>query len=302
MMPDPSSGDDAQGASDDGRSLFCDMQRAPRGSTCGLPFAYAACRAACGCDFACVFVCGMPCACTPVRSPVCYTPRRGRAAEKMLVPRSASCPLPDAARCGGDTAAEACAATLRVSSFAACRALALVFAARFAMPRGVGVRLRRGSCRGRHPVRCRDAARYGGDAAAEACAATLRVSSFAACRALALVFAARFAMPRGVGVRPRRGSCRGRHPVRCRDAARYGGDAATEAGFGGCGVRRGTLFARLAGGAAVLANGGGEDGGVPCNVREVALRIGIRLLGPEENAARAGAGICGIGTHAGIRL
>ena len=47
-------------------------------------------------------------------------------------------------------------------------------------------------------------------------AATLRVSSFAACRALALVFAARFAMPRGVGVRPRRGSCRGRHPVRCR--------------------------------------------------------------------------------------
>ena len=246
MMPDPSSGDDAQGASDDGRSLFCDMQRAPRGSTCGLPFAYAACRAACGCDFACVFVCGMPCACTPVRSPVCDTPRCGRAAAKRLVPRSASCPLPDAARCGGDTAAEACAATLR--------------------------------------------------------AATLRVSSFAACRALALVFAARFAMPRGVGVRPRRGSCRGRHPVRCRDAARYGGDAAAEAGFGGCGVRRGTLFARLAGGAAVLANGGGEDGGVPCNVREVALRIGIRLLGPEENAARAGAGICGIGTHAGIRL
>ena len=241
MMPDPSSGDDAQGASDDGRSLFCDMQRAPRGSTCGLPFAYAACRAACGCDFACVFVCGMPCACTPVRSPVCDTPRCGRAAAKRLVPRSASCPLPDAARCGGDTAAEACAATLRVSSFAACRALALVFAARFAMPRGVGVR-------------------------------------------------------------PRRGSCRGRHPVRCRDAARYGGDAAAEAGFGGCGVRRGTLFARLAGGAAVLANGGGEDGGVPCNVREVVLRIGIRLLGPEENAARAGAGICGIGTHAGIRL
>ena len=135
MMPDPSSGDDAQGASDDGRSLFCDMQRAPRGSTCGLPFAYAACRAACGCDFACVFVCGMPCACTPVRSPVCDTPRCGRAAAKRLVPRSASCPLPDAARCGGDTAAEACAATLRVSSFAACRALALVFAARFAMPR-----------------------------------------------------------------------------------------------------------------------------------------------------------------------
>ena len=139
MMPDPSSGDDAQGASDDGRSLFCDMQRAPRGSTCGLPFAYAACRAACGCDFACVFVCGMPCACTPVRSPVCDTPRCGRAAAKRLVPRSASCPLPDAARCGGDTAAEACAATLRVSSFAACRALALVFAARFAMPRGVFV-------------------------------------------------------------------------------------------------------------------------------------------------------------------
>ena len=94
MMPDPSSGDDAQGASDDGRSLFCDMQRAPRGSTCGLPFAYAACRAACGCDFACVFVCGMPCACTPVRSPVCDTPRCGRAAAKRLVPRSASCPLP----------------------------------------------------------------------------------------------------------------------------------------------------------------------------------------------------------------
>ena len=94
MMPDPSSGDDAQGASDDGRSLFCDMQRAPRGSTCGLPFAYAACRAACGCDFACVFVCGMPCACTPVRSPVCDAPRCGRAAAKRLVPRSASCPLP----------------------------------------------------------------------------------------------------------------------------------------------------------------------------------------------------------------
>ena len=47
-------------------------------------------------------------------------------------------------------------------------------------------------------------------------AATFRVSSFAACRALALLFAARFATPRGVGVRPRRGSCRGRHPVRCR--------------------------------------------------------------------------------------
>ena len=47
-------------------------------------------------------------------------------------------------------------------------------------------------------------------------AATLRVSSFVACRALALLFAARFATPRGVGVRPRRGSCRGRHPVRCR--------------------------------------------------------------------------------------
>ena len=146
MMPDPSSGDDAQGASDDGRSLFCDMQRAPRGSTCGLPFAYAACRAACGCDFACVFVCGMPCACTPVRSPVCDTPRCGRAAAKRLVPRSASCPLPDAARCGGDTAAEACAATLRVSSFAACRALALVFAARFAMPRAKRLVPRSASC------------------------------------------------------------------------------------------------------------------------------------------------------------
>ena len=206
-----------------------------------MRFAYAACRAACGCDFACVFVCGMPCACTRVRSPVCDAPRCGRAAAKRLVPRSASCPLPGCCS------------------------------------------VRRGC--GRRGVRCDFACVF---VCGMPCACT-RVRS-------PVCDAPRCGRAAAKRLVPRSASC----PLP--DAARCGGDTAAEAGFGGCGVRRGTLFARLAGGAAVPANGGGEDGGVPCNVRESALRIGIRLLGPEENAARAGAGICGIGTHAGIRL
>ena len=275
------------------------MQRAPRGSTCGLPMRHAVRRAA---------------------------------------------------------------ATLRVSSFAACRALALVFAARFAMPRGVGVRPRRGSCRGRHPVRCRmllGAAGIRPQRRALRLCVCLRLRHAVRLHSCSqpglrhpVVWACGCEEARAeVGILSAAGCCSvrrgcGRRGVRCDfacvfvcgmpcactrvrspvcdtprcgraaakrlvprsascplpDAARCGGDTAAEAGFGGCGVRRGTLFARLAGGAAVPANGGGEDGGVPCNVRESALRIGIRLLGPEENAARAGAGICGIGTHAGIRL